>query len=269
MFDKEIFSRQWCDQLFADRNRAYGAYQLRRQIGSRYRRAILIVFGMVFAFLLLYGIHLLITFQTLKSNIEELQEAMNFEELKPLDEHEFKRVAQGRKAVEHAKTGETMAKPEISDEVEETIIFDLGVNEPEEEIAMRKDDETLNDVDPVHNVGEMDMPIEAPVLLPSDVVKEMPMFPGGPGALMKWLDRHIPYQNSAIKRKIEGDMEVAFIVDKNGNATDARVTKSLDPQLDRIVLSAIQSMPKWTPGKVNGQVSIVQITLPIHFEIRK
>ena len=267
MFDKEIFGREWCDQLFANRNRAYGAYQLRSQAGRRYRRAILILLSLLFVFLVLYGIKLLVMFQTIKTSMEELKDAVKLEKLEALPDHEYKRVAQGRRAVAHAKEGATMAKPEISEEVPQTIVFDMGVNAPEEEIKFEEEDK-LTDVDPEHNVGELDMPVEAPVILPDDVVKEMPMFPGGPGALMKWLDLHIPYQNSAIQRKIQGDMEIAFIVDQDGVARDPQVTKSLDPQLDRLVITAIEMMPKWRPGKVNGKVSIVQITLPIHFEIR-
>ena len=38
MRNTELFSRQWCEVVFEGRNKAYGAYVIRKETGRRYRR---------------------------------------------------------------------------------------------------------------------------------------------------------------------------------------------------------------------------------------
>ena len=45
MRSSELLSKQWCDLVFENRNREYGAYRLRAQAGQRYRRALGVVGG--------------------------------------------------------------------------------------------------------------------------------------------------------------------------------------------------------------------------------
>ena len=85
---------------------------------------------------------------------------------------------------------------------------------------------------------------------------------------MKWLDTNIGYPKHCIDEKTEGDMEVVFYILKDGTASDIKITKSIDPEIDRLVLRVLKRMPRWTPGKTDGKITAVQITLPIHFQLR-
>ena len=89
---------------------------------------------------------------------------------------------------------------------------------------------------------------------------------GGVQALMQWMEENIPYPQKLIRSKVQGDMEVTFIVDREGNVGEAKITKSLHPDLDKLVMAAMKRMPKWKPGKKDGRVSIVSVSLPIHFD---
>ena len=116
------------------------------------------------------------------------------------------------------------------------------------------------------NEDRKDLPVEAAPLTPTEVVEEMPQFPGGWYALKRYLDEHVPYPKGCIDRRIQGDVEVAFYVDQNGGVLEPKVTKSVHPELDAAALQGIKGMPQWTPGRRNGKVTIVRIRIPVHFE---
>lgn len=100
-----------------------------------------------------------------------------------------------------------------------------------------------------------------------DVVEQMPSFPGGDAALMQYLGSHVKYPAEAEENGITGRVVVSFVVERDGSISTAKVVKSVDPQLDREALRVILSMPKWKPGKQNGDPVRVKYTLPINFRL--
>lgn len=101
-----------------------------------------------------------------------------------------------------------------------------------------------------------------------DVVEQQPSFPDGQGALMQWLIDNIKYPVIAAENGIEGRVMVQFIVNKNGDLSDVRVARGVDPSLDKEALRLISIMPKWIPGKQNGKIINVRYTLPITFKLQ-
>ena len=99
-----------------------------------------------------------------------------------------------------------------------------------------------------------------------DVVEVMPQFPGGQGELMKYLRNNIKYPAEAQKNKIEGRVIVGFVVDKKGRVVNPMVERSVHPLLDAEALRVIKRMPKWKPGRVNGEPVNVKYRLPITFK---
>lgn len=264
MKDKEIFSKEWCNLVFEGRNREYGAYEIRRTIGHRYAKALGIIFFILFLWLAYIGISTIIRYKTLKDAFGEIQELVNQDRLKPLDGHEFKRLAQGRKAVEAMRPDASMTKPEITDNT--THLLEIGVQGPEtNDPAPTK---VVEDQDSIHNMDQLDLPVEGPQLAATDVVEEMPRFPGGIGALMKWLDARIEYRPGFVRDKLQGNMEVTFIVMTDGSVGDIKVTKSINPNLDRMVTEILKEMPQWEAGKSKGRLTAVQIKLPIEFRLK-
>ncbi len=97
------------------------------------------------------------------------------------------------------------------------------------------------------------------------VVEEMPEFPGGMSAMMKYLAQNIKYPVKAIEKKIEGRVTVSFVVSRDGSLRDFRIVRSVDPDLDAEALRVAKSMPNWKPGKQRGKNVAVKYTLPINF----
>lgn len=264
MNDKQIYSKEWCDIVFEGRNKDYGAYVLRRDTGHRYRVVMRVLAGVIIGFLLISAALGFYIFTQIKQAIEQLDEVTKLERLKPRDGTEFHDVAQGRRAIPNMKPGASMSKPEIVEGI--ALTLELGIDGPEP--LHTEDDLLIVDHDSLHNRNQLDVPEEGALLRPTEVVEEMPKFPGGIGELMKWLDTHIIYTAASMRAKIEGDMEVTFLVDANGKVCEPKVTKTLTPSLDRMVISALANMPQWEPGRSNGRISVVQITLPIHFQLK-
>ena len=126
----------------------------------------------------------------------------------------------------------------------------------------------FEDRDTLHNRNQLDLPMEGPQIIKVDKVEEMPVFPGGMKKLAEWMENNIPYPDYLIKAKVQGDMEVSFIVGIDGRISDVRLTKKLHPQLDKLVLAAFKRMPPWRPGKTDGVPVIVSMAYPLHFTAR-
>ena len=98
-----------------------------------------------------------------------------------------------------------------------------------------------------------------------DVVEEMPQYPGGPQALFEFLSNNVKYPEEAEKAGIQGRVIATFVVETDGSISQPTVVKSVDPLLDAEALRVINAMPKWKPGKQNGELVRVKYTVPLSF----
>jgi TonB family protein len=98
------------------------------------------------------------------------------------------------------------------------------------------------------------------------VVEQMPSFPGGNKALMKFLDDNLRYPAEARAMGIQGRVIVTFVVERDGNIDSIKVIKKVSPELDREALRVIRLMPKWNPGKQNGKTVRTKYTIPVIFK---
>ena len=92
-------------------------------------------------------------------------------------------------------------------------------------------------------------------------------FPGGEDALAQFLKDHVKYPPKAAKKRVQGRVEVAFLVDKNGKVHDAMVVESVDKDLDKEALRVCRLLPDFIPATVNGEPVEVLFKLPIRFKI--
>ena len=100
------------------------------------------------------------------------------------------------------------------------------------------------------------------------IVEEMPSFPGGDAALMKYLGTSIKYPAIAKDAGIQGTVYVTFVVNEKGQVKDAKVLRSIGGGCDEEAIRVVQNMPTWKPGKQRGKPVKVQYNLPIRFTLR-
>ena len=100
-----------------------------------------------------------------------------------------------------------------------------------------------------------------------EVCEQMPIFPGGDAALMKYLSENVKYPALAIKAQEQGRVVVSFTVEKDGAISDVKVARSVTPSLDAEAVRVVKAMPKWTPGKQGGQLVRVRYNVPVSFKL--
>ena len=100
-----------------------------------------------------------------------------------------------------------------------------------------------------------------------EVVDEMPEFPGGVDAMMEYLQKELRYPESAKEKGIQGRVTVQFIIDKEGNVTNSKVTRSVDKDMDAEAIRLVKAMPKWKPGMQKGKAVAVKYTVPVVFRL--
>jgi TonB family protein len=94
-------------------------------------------------------------------------------------------------------------------------------------------------------------------------------YPVGSGVTSPVLIREVKpqYTADAMRRKVQGIVEVSAVVLTDGTVGEVRVRKSLDPDLDQ---EAIKAAKQWQfkPGTKDGEPVNVQITIELSFTLR-
>lgn len=99
-------------------------------------------------------------------------------------------------------------------------------------------------------------------------VEQMPVYPGGQEAMMKFLQENIIYPNDARKEKVTGKVILQFIVTDEGKITEIENMKAgVDKRLVDEAIRVVGLMPDWQPGSQDGKNVFVKFTLPIVFKL--
>ncbi len=101
-----------------------------------------------------------------------------------------------------------------------------------------------------------------------NVVEQMPEYPGGIDALMKYLGSNIKYPEQAKKDAIQGRVFVSFVVEKSGDVSNVELLRGIGGGCDEEAIRVVSSMPSWKAGKdESGKAVRVKYNLPIKFAL--
>jgi len=98
------------------------------------------------------------------------------------------------------------------------------------------------------------------------VVDKEPEFPGGNAARIEFIQQNIKYPEDAQRNKLEGKVNIQFVVSSIGQIIQAKVVKKLSPSLDEEALRVINSFPRWIPGELNGKKVPVYRVMQVTFK---
>jgi TonB family protein len=105
--------------------------------------------------------------------------------------------------------------------------------------------------------------------IPFVQVDEMPIFPGGDTAILKYVAHNTVYPEAAKKNGITGKVIVRFIVEKNCSVSEVTVLQSVNPELDAEAVRVIKTLPKFEKPAKNGGVAVrCFYMLPITFSLK-
>ncbi len=277
--DVDLSSKEWRDIVFEGKNKEFGAYQLRKESDARHNKAmivIVIVIAILFALAFLVNTVIKAAEARPEDTIEQSMAVMEVAE-EPVDEpeEELQRVEE-QKVEEVIKEDllNTAKATEIAivkdDEVTDELQSQDELNEDDRAIGKVNEDRGVDDIinaqehKDVVVVEEKTEPDEDYVF---DAVEQNAMFPGGDGALIKWLGEHTEYPQVALENGVQGTVRVRFVVKKDGTIGDVKVLKPVDPNLDKEAIRVIKSLPKFIPGKMNGHAVNCYFTAPVRFKI--
>ncbi len=159
---------------------------------------------------------------------------------------------------------QVVERPQSADKL--NVVEDEPEVELKDEIAPPEDVE-LKTVDEVENPDQptvVDMELNP---LNFRIVEELPEFPGGATAFMKWLTKNLRYPSIAQQRKVEGKVVAQFIVNTDGSISNIELVTRVDPNLDREALRVLRMMPQWKAGKQNDKPCRTQVCIPIVFKL--
>lgn len=290
----DLYDPKWVDMVFADKNKAYGAYQLRKSVSQRNIKALVIL--LVAAFIgggyLAYQIKkhkdelAAQEAYAAKMELAALEQAKKEQaERKKQQKKEEPKKVEPEKVVPETRATVKFTAPVIKDDKEvkeemppmvkmnrETKAIGTETKEGVEDRNIVADRSTV--ATPEQIIPKIEKPVaEAPkVEAPKeDIEKKIFTFaeqqPTFKGNFQAWLTSHLNYPASAADNNIQGKVVVKFVVGRDGSVSRAEVVRGVDPALDREALRVVNSMPKWNPGMNNGQPANVWFQLPITFKL--
>lgn len=273
----DLISNEWTDLVFEGRNQSYGAYKLRKGTAKRNVWALIIV-GLAAALLYL-GLQLQKMAEANKKveNTQAVQLAkLNTEKKEAKVEKKEIIKQEPEKVVEQVKSSVKFTAPIIKKDSEVKEEDEIKLDE------VQKSDKAVGafTVEGNDEVGGAVLKAKEDIAAPEPpkhvveetkiftVVEQMPMFPGGDGALMGYLRDNIHYPTVAAENGVQGRVVVGFVVERDGSITDVNILRGVDPSLDREAMRVVKSMPKWTPGKQNGSAVRVKYQVPVSFRLQ-
>ncbi len=286
--DVDLSSKEWTEIIFEGKNKEFGAYELRRKSDKRHNRAmILVIIGLVLVLVGGYFWSMYSDYRReqrelelqaqLEQQLAELAAEAEAEDQKP-EEEEI------QQAVEEPQREEALPE-EILNTIKDTEIAIAADEEVTEDITSKDDvaestaaagattfDQGTDELNVVREhkeeilVEEKHEPVKEEIFT---AVEQMPQFPGGEGELLKYISSHIKYPTMAAENNIQGRVVVKFVVQKDGNVGEVVVLRGKDPDLDKEAVRVVKTLPKFIPGKMNGQSVSVWYTLPINFKLQQ
>ena len=238
--------------IFENRNKTYGAYDLRKRYNSA--TSLSILGGVAFFSLLMIALSFTTEEGTasagLKTVIIEIsdpiiQEVITPPEVKPPPERSD--ATRNLEPVVVTDTSQVSLYVPITDELIETT----------------KDGEVSEDVQVIINPDPVIISEPEPFI----VVEESPEYPGGNAALMKFIGENINYPADAQNNNIQGKVILKFVIDTDGSADRVEVLRSIDPLLDNEAVRVVSSITGFKPGKQGGVPVPVWFTLPVVFKL--
>lgn len=267
MTNNEMLKADLLDILFEKRNKAYGAYALRRS----YDRRLWIALGTGMALALLFVLLLQLKGNEKTVVIRNNNEGIVIREYvvpqkKIVEPVQPKQVVKTKPAIKKAQVKFTSTIDIRRDELVKTPVAsveDLSENVPgDETIAGKPDDGTVT-APPVQGDGKGKEPVAQPDAMFVPMERD-PAFPGGASALHQFLSKNLQTPDELQ----EGErilVKVKFRVDADGRVSSFEIAESGGKEFDQEVLRVVKRMPRWEPAFQNGINVPVSFMIPVTF----
>ncbi|WDF57011.1 energy transducer TonB [Mucilaginibacter sp. KACC 22063] len=263
----DLYKSEWLELVFENRNKNYGAYELRSHHAETTLKALgITVFSVVAAAVLATVISRSKTDTPVQMPIEHKTE-INLTKI-----HQLKPPPESKPAMPHSvkPLKPTASAPSV---VIPTHVTSEPVNTDPPTHAQiatstigsetSKGTGTAVNVEPVTTGtpgGTGTAPSDNTPLLIAEVSPE-PV--GGMAAWSKFLQKNLRYPDT----EVQGRVFLTFVVERDGSLSNIKVVKGVSPEIDNEAVRVLKMAPKWNPGKQAGQPVRVQFNIPITFQL--
>ena len=250
------------DLLFENRNKAYGAYALRKFYPDRMKISLAIMFifaGLLSAITFLPDSSTATPVYTVIQDIvtRDIQQERQIPEPKQLL-HNINKSSQSKLI----STIAIVPKADTTDMLNDISDIRIGSTTsngteigPADEVVGLAVVSSMPKV-PVEPVAPVDQPYENPDIQAS--------FPGGEKALIRFLERNLQTPVSLNSNETV-QVKVKFVVDFDGDLQSFNIEKDGGIEFNKEVVRVLKKMPRWNPGKKGGQNVPVFYTIPVKF----
>ena len=155
--------------------------------------------------------------------------------------------------------------PVLSDQID-LVEDDIEVNDDFMISLEDTKDMGVEIMDYVTEVYEEEIVEEA---IPFEMVESKPSFMGGgQNEFSKWVGKNLVYPEIAKENGVQGKVILSFTLTAEGEITNIKVVRGIDPALDKEAVRVVSKSPKWEPGKQRDRAVKVQFIFPVHFQLR-
>ncbi|MBS1668146.1 MAG: TonB family protein [Bacteroidetes bacterium] len=260
------------DIIFDNRNKEYGAYELRSHYESRVRKSLLIVM-LLFISLISAGYLKNYLFPDLNHrNVRPEIPETTLVTLDKVKQDPLPRpVIRPQKKMEQIKDTKPIITRALVVEPPPTVKeLDGKMISSKNELG---DLPGKSDVVQPNGMGQASgnpaqtssMPVEEEKTFRT--AEYMPEYPGGMEALRRFLAKNLKMPREDLEPGTHITELLRFVVDKNGAVTDIEILKTGGREFDKEVERVIRKMPTWIPGRQNGRNVAVYFHLPVVFQV--
>jgi protein TonB len=256
------------EMVFENRNKKYGAYELRKGYP---KRMLLIMVGFLLVTGTLFGSYVLIEKWPQKVELKDkIVDTTISLKMPPERKIELPEIPQKKVSPSIVKTT-AFLPPVVTDD---PVIEDTTLISEDTRIGIRNTEGDPESGEFVEEPGGSDY--KDPVVVEQDddeivtFAVEDAGYPGGYGAFMEYIQNNLVYPPIAIELGIQGSVTVKFVVEKSGKISNVSIVRGIPgcPECNQEALKVISDMPNWIPAKNNGKTSRQWNTLPITFSLK-
>jgi protein TonB len=240
--------------IFENRNREYGAYDLRKRYKSVTSFSVLI--GVFIGISLVLSLSF--TVKEPESHTPTIVGQIDLNNYVPMD-IPLPEPAKMPKGLEDVMRN---LKPVVTDDT----IDDSGPMLIMDDLVAKVTNGDVNDT--VLRIIPVDDPVVPSDPEPMIIVQEMPEFPGGMEVLLATIAQNLHYPEEAIEANIQGKVILKFVIEPDGSVGRIEILRGVDSQLDKEATRVIGTLPKFKPGRQNGVAVPVWFTIPVTFQLK-
>lgn len=266
-----LYETKWTDLVFENKNKEYGAYQLRQESSKTSFSALFLALLLIAT---LASVSMLIsrltTTSTIQQSIPQIDEVIRLVDLDQIvrpETEEFVAPPQEQQAVTEVTDASQLINPVVTRT--EDAVQNIAPNTENIPTVDKTSSGTGTTTNPIPSSENGNTTATQPAttgdgnsVVNSAILDKMPEFPGGIGKFYTYVGNNFNKPELDAERTLR--VYVSFVIEKDGSMTDITVKNDPGYGLGKEAVRVLKSLKtKWTPGILEGKAVRTAYNLPI------